>query len=96
MKSPLKHEVELLTRVLNQLQEHFDSVQIFVTRHEPAEHNGTIVADMGVGNWYARFGQIKEWMNREEEIARQHARMRCMENYRAGAQQGQEDEEDEE
>lgn len=49
------------------LGEHFDSVMIFATRHEPAEHQGTLTFRWGSGNWYARYGHVREWLIREEE-----------------------------
>lgn len=59
---------------VNQLMEHFDTVQIFVTRHEPATLNGTVRADLGGGNWYARYGQAKEWLVIQDERAKQTER----------------------
>jgi len=45
------------------LSEHFDSVQIFATRHEMGTDDGTVNVSYGVGNWFARYGQIHQWMN---------------------------------
>jgi len=42
------------------LMEHFDTVEIFVTKHDK---EGTLSLAKGDGNWYARIGQINEWMN---------------------------------
>jgi len=42
-----------------QIAEHFDTVQIFCTKKVP---DGTNVHTWGDGNWYARYGQIKEWV----------------------------------
>jgi hypothetical protein len=47
------------------LGEHFDAVQIFATRHEAGELNGTVRVDFGVGNWFARFGHVVHWLQRE-------------------------------
>lgn len=54
---------------LDALGEHFDSVMIFTTRHESSEDGTTAIAK-GVGNWYARYGQVVEWVNREEAVSR--------------------------
>lgn len=51
-----------LAQALAMLGEHFDTVQIFVTRHEAGSLNGTIGACKGEGNWYARLGYVKEWI----------------------------------
>lgn len=59
-------DIERVTQALNSLGEHFDTVHIFATRHEPAEADGTINVNNGVGNWFARYGQVKEWIVREE------------------------------
>ena len=42
-----------------QLSKHFDSVQVFVTRQEGQQ---TLAFSDGVGNWYARYGQVGEWL----------------------------------
>ncbi len=47
------------------LMEHFDTVQIFVTREQ---EGGTIAANFGGGNWYARRGQVGVWMVRQDAI----------------------------
>lgn len=43
------------------LTEHFDTVQIFVTRHE-SNAIGTVSCNFGTGNFFARFGQIQLWL----------------------------------
>lgn len=42
------------------LVEHFDSVQIFCTR-DNGGIDGTTSITKGVGNWFARVGQVREW-----------------------------------
>lgn len=49
------------------LGEHFDSVQVFATRHEEGTSHGTINIHVGVGNWFARFGQVRDWVVKKEE-----------------------------
>lgn len=63
-------DVERLKAATASLGEHFDSVQIFCTRHESGEMDGTLKVKDGAGNWYARYGQIQEWLLIEEERAR--------------------------
>ncbi len=46
-----------------QLAEHFDNVQIFVTK---MGEDGTVNCHYGSGNWFARYGQIKYWVKKEE------------------------------
>lgn len=47
-----------------QLVEHFDSVQIVCTkRHQ----SGTLIVPRGEGNWYARYGSVRDWVLRQEE-----------------------------
>lgn len=69
-----EQQIAILKKAVHDLGEHFDSVQIFVTIHQPAEVGGTMHAAAGVGNWYARFGQIREWLIRTEEDTRCHVR----------------------
>ena len=53
-------DIELLENHITQLMEHFDTVHIFVTRHE-GNNCHTVRVDKGAGNWYAKYGQIKLW-----------------------------------
>ena len=63
-------DVERINQCLQHLGEHFDSVHIFATRDETGEKGGTITIQKGVGNWYARYGQIVEWITCESEQSR--------------------------
>jgi hypothetical protein len=63
-------DIELLKQHAAKLGEMFDSVHIFCTRHEPAMEDGTVTVNWGVGNWYARYGQIIEWTIRSDENSR--------------------------
>jgi hypothetical protein len=47
------------------LAEHFDTCQVFVTRHA-SDEAGTHTFQLGGGNWCARFGQVREWVVKEE------------------------------
>lgn len=60
-------DVALVQHHIDRLREHFDTVQIFVTREEPEKTKETITVQKGSGNWFARYGQVRLWMLREEE-----------------------------
>ncbi len=60
-----------LEAAINSLSEHFDTVQIFATRHES---EGTVHVSRGCGNWFARFGHVSEWCTRERESTRMKLR----------------------
>ena len=62
-----EQQLSPLKKAIHDLGEHFESVQIFVPTHQPAEVGRTVHASAGVGNWYARYGQIREWIIRTEE-----------------------------
>ena len=64
-----KREVKVLNRAINDLSEHFDTVQVFVTKHEPAEENGTIEYNGGIGNFYARFGHVGMWVDEQRNAS---------------------------
>lgn len=70
MNQEREKDLALINDALNTLIEHFDSVQIFVSRHEEAVSNGTITLQNGRGNWFTRYGQIKQWIIRSDESAR--------------------------
>ena len=67
-------DIKTVDAHIDQLMEHFDSVQIMVTRHMPTELDGTVQISRGAGNWYARYGQVREFLIIEDErIRRQQA-----------------------
>ncbi len=63
---------EIVNRACAQLAEHFDSVQIFVTRHK-GENQVTQNMEVGRGNFYARLGHVREWLCMQDQFTRQHA-----------------------
>lgn len=66
-------DLALLKKHVEQLGEHYDCVQIFCSRHMPAEADGTVSVNWGSGNWFARFGQVREWMVYEDGKIKAHA-----------------------
>lgn len=64
-------DIQMIQMAVDRLGEHFDSVQIFCTRHEGA--SGTTRMAVGGGNWFARYGQIIYWLHQQQEDARQEA-----------------------
>lgn len=64
-------DIERAKSACLQLGEHFDTVQIFCTRHEQGEECGTVNVAYGVGNWFARRGQVGEWILKEEQSTRE-------------------------
>lgn len=61
-------DMERLESACDRLMEHFDTIQIFATRHEPSD--GTRNAAWGAGNWFARYGQVQEWLTKKSEETR--------------------------
>lgn len=60
-------DLKIIQRHVDALREHFDTVQIFTTRHTGAE---TFQMVSGDGNWLARRGQIRDWTLRQDESVR--------------------------
>jgi hypothetical protein len=58
-------DVVMIEKAIETLGEHFDTVQIFCTRSE-GQAEGTTFVTRGTGNWFARYGSIRLWMEREE------------------------------
>jgi len=54
-------DLELLEGIKAKLLEHFDTVQIFVTRHD-GQKDDTEAIRVGGGNFYARCGQVRRWL----------------------------------
>ena len=57
---------KIIERALQQLGEHFSSVQIVATVEDG---ESTTMFHDGVGNYYARYGSVKEWVAIEEAQA---------------------------
>lgn len=67
-------DLSLLERHTKQLMEHFDTVQIFATRHRLGENEGsTITAHFGNGNWFARYGQVLLWVDNQTLIGEKNS-----------------------
>lgn len=56
----------MVKKAAEHLAEHFDSVQVFVTRQE---EGSTFHVAMGAGNYFARVGQVREWISMERAKA---------------------------
>lgn len=67
-------DMKLVQAAVDSLGDHFDTVQIFVTRHEAGQEGGTVCVGLGSGNFYARHGQCLEWMTKQDEITRKAVR----------------------
>jgi len=71
-----KKQVAVVREALRTLMVHFDTVQIFCTYHvEDGEDSRTASYQNGKGNWFARYGQIREWITKEEEAQREDVRI---------------------
>lgn len=64
---------EILEKFTNQLAEHFENVQIFVS-YRDSQLDGTVSASKGAGNWNARYGHVKEWIVTQEQRFREAVR----------------------
>lgn len=56
--------LEVVKRASDGLLEHFDTVQIFVSRYSP--EIGTETVHWGGGDWFSRYGLIKDWIRKRE------------------------------
>jgi hypothetical protein len=74
--SAKNEDLERCQRACEALSEHFDTVHIFATRHEPGQEGGTVNLSWGNGNWFARYGQISNWLNASNETTRAEARQK--------------------
>lgn len=68
-----EEDIQLVKDAADRLMEHFDSVRIFVTKHDGTTDT-TIPFTTGAGNFYAQLGQVNEWKAEQNEITRTEAR----------------------
>lgn len=62
-------DMVLARKHVDALGEHFDSVQIFLTR-KSGELDGTVHFHLGSGNYFARCGHVRTWLIQQDEQAR--------------------------
>lgn len=74
MSDEKDEDLERVKKATEALGEHFDTVHIFCTRHEPGIEDGTINISWSEGNWFARYGQIREWLIKADERSRESVR----------------------
>jgi hypothetical protein len=72
MNPQSEQDLERVQIAVNGLAEHFDTIEVFCTRHEGGMVDGTVNIHWGAGNYFARYGQIKQWMVSEDEDTRSH------------------------
>lgn len=68
---------ERVDKAIAGLGEHFDHIQIFVSKlasPDDAEGQKIYSYHAGNGNWLGRYGQVREWLIYEEERIRNAAR----------------------
>lgn len=70
MDEHLQPDFALVKKLASELGEHFDTVQVFCTRHEPGSDDGTVTVAFGTGNWFGRYGQVREWVVKQDEFTR--------------------------
>lgn len=68
-----EQDQKMVDDIRTKLLEHYDSVRIFVTRHD-GDSSDTASYETGGGNFYAQLGQVQEWLAIQDEYQRQWAR----------------------
>lgn len=62
-------DVEIVRQAASRLMEHFDSVRIFVTKHD-GETDSSQETSVGGGNFYAQYGQVRSWLDQMDQLDR--------------------------
>ncbi len=73
---PKDPNVIIVQTVVDSLGEHFDTVQVFVTRHEAAASDGTRHLAIGSGNFFARYGQVQMWIASNDQGVREETKQK--------------------
>lgn len=79
MNKEAESDLKRCQEAVEALSEFFDSVHVFATRHQ-GNDIGTVNVSYGCGNWFARRGQISEWLLKEEESTRKSIHPPCSED----------------
>lgn len=73
-KEKKEDEFELVKDICARLSEHFDHVQVFVSKDHHDSDKGVVQCDWGKGNYLARYGQVREWVVYQDAITRERAK----------------------
>jgi len=57
-------QLKIIQEIAEKLGSHFDSIQIVATFD--MGNSGTSIFNWGKGNWFARYGSVKAWIQNEE------------------------------
>lgn len=64
MSNFTERDSKLIEETVDNLSQHFDTVHVLATRYEGSD---TLNISKGSGNWYARYGQMREWLLKADE-----------------------------
>lgn len=67
--TPDSAEEKALEQAIKILSEHFETVSIFTSNYVGGDKD-TEFRYAGYGNWFARFGQLVEWVEKQHHRAR--------------------------
>lgn len=73
MERDLDEAEKLLDEHVAKLMEHWENVQIFCSRTVDGGQF-TCGVNRGAGNYYAREGQVRQWLTEEDEVSRRMGR----------------------
>jgi hypothetical protein len=73
MDAEHQEKSELIQSLIESIEDRFNTIQVFTTSHDPATGETTYIG-MGTGNFYARIGQIDEWLRMQKEIVSEKAK----------------------
>lgn len=60
-------DIDIVKKAVANLREFFDGVQIFANRFEMDGNSETTSVQYGDGNFFSRYGQVKEWVIKTEQ-----------------------------
>lgn len=67
--APNSAEEKAMEQCIKILSEHFETVSIFTSNYVGGEKD-TEFRYVGYGNWFARFGQVYDWITKQKHRAR--------------------------
>lgn len=77
---PVPPEIECVRSCLKVILEHWDNVQIVVSRFDADDEGDTDTFAAGSGNWHARMNMIRELIIKREEEVRELTRNSMKDN----------------
>lgn len=72
-KSGPEYALDRMREFLKSIEDHVGSCRVFITFPSPHHASTTGTTSLGLGDYYAQYGSVREWLVRQESVMRSEA-----------------------